>query len=67
MFIDLPLCAQTGSGKTLVFLINILAKVDAKRAAVQAIVIVPTRELGIQVLTIYPFMSSFEFSGGCSA
>ena len=41
--------AQTGSGKTLAYLLPLLSGIDASRAAVQGIVVVPTRELGLQV------------------
>ncbi|KAI5076163.1 hypothetical protein GOP47_0008228 [Adiantum capillus-veneris] len=47
---DCILQSQTGSGKTLCYLFAILAKVKKTRAAVQAIVVVPTRELGMQVV-----------------
>lgn len=39
---------KTGSGKTLAYLLPILAKL-IPRSAVQAIIVVPTRELGMQV------------------
>ena len=41
--------AQTGTGKTAAFALPILHKLDAKLNAVQALVLTPTRELGIQV------------------
>lgn len=41
--------ASTGSGKTLAYLLPLLAGVDPSRRCVQAVVIVPTRELGLQV------------------
>ena len=41
--------AQTGTGKTAAFALPILSKLDISRAATQAIVLVPTRELAIQV------------------
>lgn len=47
---DCVLHSQTGSGKTLCYLLAIFAKVKMTRAAVQAIVVVPTRELGMQVV-----------------
>jgi len=46
---DCILQSQTGSGKTLAYLLPLLASINPKRSAVQALVIVPTRELGIQV------------------
>ncbi|MGH8302076.1 MAG: DEAD/DEAH box helicase [Steroidobacteraceae bacterium] len=41
--------AQTGTGKTAAFALPILAQIDLQRAAPQALVLVPTRELAIQV------------------
>jgi superfamily II DNA/RNA helicase len=49
---DVLLHAQTGSGKTLAFLLPMLADVDPSRASVQGIVVVPTRELGLQVASV---------------
>ncbi len=41
--------AQTGTGKTLAFLLPILERVDANIPAVQALILTPTRELAIQI------------------
>lgn len=41
--------ASTGSGKTLAYLLPLLARIEPSHKVVQAIVIVPTRELGLQV------------------
>ena len=41
--------AQTGTGKTLAFLIPLAQKIDPARKYVQALVITPTRELAMQV------------------
>ncbi len=49
---DCILQSQTGSGKTLSYILPLLASVDKSRAAVQGIVVVPTRELGIQVARV---------------
>jgi superfamily II DNA/RNA helicase len=49
---DCVLHAQTGSGKTLAFLIPLFAMVNASRASVQGMVVVPTRELGLQVAAV---------------
>eukprot|EP00934_Nitzschia_sp_Nitz4_P008298 Nitzschia sp. Nitz4//scaffold185_size43419//33921//35729//NITZ4_007307-RA/size43419-processed-gene-0.83-mRNA-1//-1//CDS//3329539727//8288//frame0 len=43
--------AQTGSGKTLTYLLPLLAKL-IPRQIVQAMVVVPTRELGLQVAKV---------------
>ncbi|GAQ87246.1 ATP-dependent RNA helicase DDX6/DHH1 [Klebsormidium nitens] len=49
---DCVIHAQTGSGKTLTYLLPVLSGIDPKRSSVQAIVVVPTRELGIQVARV---------------
>lgn len=41
--------ARTGSGKTVAFGLGLLARIDASQGAVQALVLVPTRELADQV------------------
>ena len=41
--------AQTGTGKTGAFALPILSKIDLGKAATQALILVPTRELAIQV------------------
>ncbi len=41
--------AQTGTGKTAAFALPILQKIEPKSRAVQALILTPTRELGIQV------------------
>ncbi|TFW17812.1 DEAD/DEAH box helicase [Massilia arenosa] len=41
--------AQTGTGKTAAFALPILARIDVKQTAPQALVLAPTRELAIQV------------------
>jgi ATP-dependent RNA helicase DeaD len=46
---DLMAQSRTGSGKTGAFLLPIIDRVDPKRAACQALVLVPTRELARQV------------------
>ena len=49
---DVVIQAQTGSGKTLAYLLPLLAKIDPSRAAIQALIVVPTRELGLQVARV---------------
>lgn len=41
--------AQTGTGKTAAFALPILSKIDVREPVTQALVLVPTRELAIQV------------------
>nr|AAG34886.1 putative chloroplast RNA helicase VDL' isoform 8 [Nicotiana tabacum] len=49
---DCVLHAQTGSGKTLAYLLQMLSVIDSQRSAVQALIVVPTRELGMQVTKV---------------
>lgn len=49
---DCILNAQTGSGKTLAYLLLIFSVIYPKGPAVQALIVVPTRELGLQVTKV---------------
>ena len=55
---DVVLQAQTGSGKTLVYCLPVLSKIDPKRAAIQAVIVVPSRELGLQVAGVLKQLAS---------
>ncbi|MBR6030386.1 MAG: DEAD/DEAH box helicase [Bacteroidaceae bacterium] len=46
------LLSPTGSGKTLAYLLPLLQKLDAKSDQLQALVIVPSRELAIQTVDV---------------
>lgn len=46
---DLVAQAQTGTGKTLAFLLPILEKIDVDKTYIQALIITPTRELTLQI------------------
>jgi superfamily II DNA/RNA helicase len=50
---DLILLSDTGSGKTLAFLLPVLELLDDKAAGTQALVIVPSRELAIQIERVF--------------
>ena len=50
--------ARTGSGKTLAFVLPLLESVDASVRGVQALVLVPTRELAIQVGSVLAPLAS---------
>ncbi|MCA1055480.1 DEAD/DEAH box helicase [Rossellomorea aquimaris] len=41
--------AQTGTGKTMAFLLPMLAKIDKEKESIQSLIVTPTRELAIQV------------------
>ncbi|XP_042054911.1 DEAD-box ATP-dependent RNA helicase 58, chloroplastic-like [Salvia splendens] len=49
---DCVIHAQTGSGKTLAYLLLIFSVVNPQRSSVQAVIVVPTRELGMQVTKV---------------
>lgn len=55
---DLILLSDTGSGKTLAFLFPILALLDEANAGTQALIIVPSRELAIQIEQVFKTMST---------
>ena len=55
---DVVLQAQTGSGKTLVYALPVLSKIDPTRAAIQAVIVVPSRELGLQVSGVLKQLAS---------
>jgi ATP-dependent RNA helicase DeaD len=51
--------ARTGSGKTLAFVLPLVARAEPQIRAVQALILVPTRELAIQVgAVLAPFAST---------
>ena len=46
---DVVFQSQTGSGKTLAYGLPLLNSIDPNRAAIQAVIVVPSRELGLQI------------------
>ncbi len=52
--------AQTGSGKTAAFAIPLIEAIDRKARGVQALVLVPTRELAAQAATELANLSRYE-------
>lgn len=48
---DVIVRAQTGTGKTLAFLVPLMEKIKSEKKFVQALIIVPTRELATQITT----------------
>lgn len=46
---DAALHAETGTGKTLAYLLPLLERLDARREATQAVVLAPTHELALQI------------------
>ena len=62
--------AQTGTGKTLAFMLPIFEKIDRSKDYAQALIIIPTRELAIQIteeankLTAYKDIGILAIYGG---
>jgi len=52
------LLSPTGTGKTLAFLLSLLKTLEADSKEVQALIIVPTRELAIQIEQVFRSMGS---------
>ncbi|HSC37194.1 MAG TPA: DEAD/DEAH box helicase [Chitinophagaceae bacterium] len=55
---DVILLSDTGSGKTLAFLLPILQLLDKSVPATQALVIVPSRELALQIEQVFKAMGT---------
>ncbi|TKC06904.1 DEAD/DEAH box helicase [Pedobacter frigoris] len=55
---DLVLLAPTGSGKTLAFLIPVLTKLKSDLKGVQALILVPSRELALQIEQVFKQMGT---------
>jgi superfamily II DNA/RNA helicase len=58
---DVLLLSPTGSGKTLGFLLPLLATLDLEQTKVQALILVPSRELALQIESVFKSMrTSFK-------
>ena len=55
---DLVLISPTGTGKTLAFLLPIIDNLDKKCTEIQVLILVPTRELAIQIESVIREMGS---------
>jgi ATP-independent RNA helicase DbpA len=55
---DMILLSPTGSGKTLGFLLPLLSLLDAAIPTVQVLILVPSRELALQIEQVFRTMSS---------
>ncbi len=58
--------AQTGTGKTVAFGFPIVERLDPELPEVQAIVLVPTRELAQQVFGVLGFLAAAHGLGACA-
>lgn len=52
------LLSPTGSGKTLAFLMPLIERLDPNVRGVQAVILVPTRELALQIETVFKKMGT---------
>ncbi|HMH32808.1 MAG TPA: DEAD/DEAH box helicase [Puia sp.] len=55
---DIILLADTGSGKTLAFLLAVLDLLDPAKSVTQALIIVPSRELALQIENVFKSMGT---------
>lgn len=55
---DIVLIAPTGSGKTLAFLLPLASALDTEKAGVQALILVPSRELALQIEQVFKQMNT---------
>jgi superfamily II DNA/RNA helicase len=55
---DIVLLSPTGTGKTLAFLLPVIAELDSKCEEVQALIVAPSRELAIQIEQVLREMGS---------
>ena len=55
---DIILLSDTGSGKTIAFLLPILQKLDASNTKTQALIIAPSRELALQIEQVFKTMGT---------
>ena len=55
---DTILLSPTGSGKTLAFLLPVLSRLDANSTGIQAIILVPSRELALQIEQVFKNMGT---------
>ena len=49
---DAYVSSETGTGKTLAYLLPVLARVDAAQRALQVVIVVPTHELAMQICDV---------------
>ncbi len=61
---DVILLSPTGSGKTLGFLLPVLNNLDVNKMGVQTLILVPSRELAIQIEQVFKSMST-RFKVNC--
>jgi superfamily II DNA/RNA helicase len=55
---NIVLLAPTGTGKTLAFLLPILTQMNAEKTGIQCLILTPSRELAIQIETVWRKMAT---------
>jgi superfamily II DNA/RNA helicase len=55
---DMLLLSDTGSGKTIGYLLPVLELLDPAKTVTQALIVVPSRELALQIETVFKSLSS---------
>lgn len=65
---EIILLAPTGSGKTLAFLLPLVQRLKVEKKGVQAVILVPTRELALQIEDVFkkmgtPFKINASYGG----
>ena len=55
---DIVLLSPTGSGKTLAFLLPLLNQLDESKKGVQTLILAPSRELAIQIESVFKSLAS---------
>lgn len=55
---DVVLLSATGTGKTLAFLLPVVELMDPGKKGIQALILVPSRELALQIETVFRQMST---------
>lgn len=55
---SMVLLSPTGTGKTLAFLLPLLERLDPRRSGVQAVIVLPSRELARQVFEVWRAMAT---------
>ena len=55
---DTVILSPTGSGKTIAFLIPVLSRLDHAKTGIQAMILVPSRELALQIEQVFKAMGT---------
>ena len=55
---DTVILSPTGSGKTIAFLIPVLSRLDDAKTGIQAMILVPSRELALQIEQVFKAMGT---------